>query len=254
MKISIITPSYNHAHFIEDTINSVLQQHGCDIEHIIMDGGSQDGTVEILKKYPHLNWVSEKDHGQTDAINRGMKKASGDIIAWLNSDDYYDKDILNDVAHYFEKHPECYFLYGDLTFVDENKKYLGQAAGKKMGYDALSKNPDLVRQPASFWRKEILEQVGFLNENLNLVMDFEFFLRIAKRFEMHYLDKNISYFRLHDNCKTVQFGNRQLEEIKLVLQELTQEPQRLFKQLIFQRKKQKMKETLYGYFKFLKGK
>jgi glycosyltransferase involved in cell wall biosynthesis len=252
MKFSIITPSYNHGHFIEQTILSVMHQEGCDIEHIIMDGGSKDGTVEVLKKYPHLNWISEKDKGQADAINRGVLKSHGDIIAWLNSDDYYHENVLKEVALYFEKHQDCQFLYGNLTIVDESGNILATDSGDTMGYEALLKNPDAVRQPCSLWRRDVFEKVGMLNENLHLVMDFEFFMRVSKQYKMHYLDKDLCHFRLHENCKSLQFSNRQLDEIKSTYAGISTEPAKLFNSFLFNRKKQKIRQTVVRYLKLLR--
>ena len=121
MKISIITPSYNQAQFIERTILSVLNQDYKDIEYIIMDGGSTDGTVEILKKYSdHIIWKSEKDNGQSDAINKGLKMATGDIVAYLNSDDTYQPGAFKEVATFFEKNPDKKWVYGKCLIINEN--------------------------------------------------------------------------------------------------------------------------------------
>ncbi len=217
MKISIITPTLNQANFIEDTILSVKSQHYPDFEHIIVDGGSTDGTIEILKKYPHVKWISEKDSGQSNAINKGFRMATGDILAWLNSDDYYEKDVFPIIAEYFEKNAGCSFLYGDITYVDENGKMLGRISGDQMRYAELVKNPDLVRQPSCFWRKEVLQIVGFLNENLHLVMDYEYLLRIGKRYGFGYLNRNISYFRSYGGNKTSRLNKEQLRELQKVM-------------------------------------
>ena len=116
--ISIVTPSYNQGKFIEDTIQSVLIQNYPNFEHIIVDNCSTDGTVEILKKYPFLKWISEPDKGQTDALNKGFRKATGDIIAYLNSDDQYCPGVFLTVADYFLEHPECKWLCGNVIFTD----------------------------------------------------------------------------------------------------------------------------------------
>lgn len=217
LKISIITPSYNQAKFIEDTIQSVLQQSYKNFEHIIVDGGSTDGTIEILRKYPHLKWISEKDRGQSNAINKGFHMASGKIVAWLNSDDYYERNIFAEIADYFNKNSGCNFLYGDIVFVDEKKQPVRHISGDVMGYHKLLENPDLIRQPSSFWRRSVLEEVGMIDENLHMVMDFEFFLRIAKKYEMHYINRNISYFRFYSNGKTSRLKKKQIYELTRIL-------------------------------------
>jgi glycosyltransferase involved in cell wall biosynthesis len=217
MRISIITPTLNQARFITDTIISVQKQNHHDIEHIVMDGGSTDGTIDILKSFPHLVWKSEKDSGQSNAINKGFKIATGDILAWLNSDDYYAENILGDVAAYFEQHPACFFLYGDITYIDDNKNFRCFVEGDVLSFKKLLANPDIVRQPACFWRKEILTTVGYVNEALHLVMDYEYFLRITNRYEPCYLAKNICYFRAYAENKTNALMKKQVKEIRNIM-------------------------------------
>jgi len=217
MKISIITPSLNHSKFITDTILSVTHQNYNNYEHIVIDGGSTDGTIEILKLYSHLKWVSERDTGQSNAINKGFRMSTGDIVAWINSDDYYEKDVFADVAAFFKENRECYFLYGDITFVDKNKKLLSKISGDVKSLRSLMKNPDIVRQPSCFWRREIFEDIGYLAENLHLVMDYDFFLRIAKKYKLYYLKRNISYYRVHDECKTSKYKKKQNRELRRVM-------------------------------------
>lgn len=212
LRFSIITPSYNQGKFIRDTIESVLQQNYDNFEHIIIDGGSTDDTISILKEYPHLKWISEKDNGQAHAINKGFAMASGDIIAWINSDDYYEKDVFSTIVKYFEEHQHSNFLYGDITYVDQLKNILSTIKGETLSYSALIKNPDIVRQPSIFWRKDIFLSVGYLDENLHLVMDYDFFLRAAKNYPFDYIHKNLSCFRVHSQSKTTQlFKNQSLE-------------------------------------------
>lgn len=217
MKISIITPTLNQAQFIEDTIISVLTQNFNNFEHIIIDGGSTDGTVEILKNYEHLKWVSEKDTGQSNAINKGFRMASGDIIAWINSDDYYDKGIFSPVSDFFESHKDCHFLYGDITYIDEHRKFLTSLKGANLTLGNLVNCPDIVRQPSCFWRKDILYDIGFLNEKLHLVMDFDFFLRIGLKYKYYYIERNISNFRHYKTNKTNRLLKRQAVELFSVL-------------------------------------
>lgn len=213
MKISIITPSFNQGEYIEDTIKSVLDQNHEDIEHIIIDGGSTDSTISILKKYDHLKWVSEKDNGQSNAINKGFQKASGNIIAWLNSDDYYEKNIFGDIVKYFERDPKCMILYGDITFVNEDGYFLYKVSGDTISYEKLIECPDIVRQPSFFWRRDIMKEVGDIDESFHLVMDFDFFLRIARRYKFYYLNRNLSYYRSYKENKTTTQPRRQAYEI-----------------------------------------
>lgn len=217
LKISIVTPTLNQGEFIEKAILSVLNQRYANFEHIIIDGGSTDNTIDVLKAYPHLIWKSENDGGQSEAINKGFRYATGDIVAWLNSDDYYEENIFGMVANYFVRQKNCQFLYGDITYIDMQGSKLYQITGSEINYKNLLKNPDLVRQPSSFWRMSVIEEVGYLNEKLNLVMDYDYFLRIAKRYEMHYLNTNLSYFRHYSEGKTSKYKWRQLKEIIKVL-------------------------------------
>lgn len=213
LKFSIITPTLNQAHYIEDTILSVLDQNYDNFEHIIIDGGSTDNTVGILKKYKHLKWISEKDKGQSNAINKGFKMATGDIVAWLNSDDYYERNIFSKVAKYFSDNTNCKFLYGDITFIDKDKNILHKISGNNLSYKNMIRNPDIVRQPSSFWSMEILKEIGYLDEELHLVMDYEYFLRIGKKHEFFYIDENLSYYRSYDENKTISLGKKQFFEL-----------------------------------------
>ena len=235
MKISIVTPSLNQANFIEDAILSVKNQGYPDFEHIVVDGGSTDGTTKILKKYPHLKWISEKDGGQSNAINKGFRMATGEVIAWLNSDDCYEKNIFGAIAEYFEKNAGCFFLYGDITYVDENGKILDRISGDQMTYANIVKNPDLVRQPSCFWRKEVLQTIGFINENLHLVLDYDYFLRIGKRHSFCYLNRNVSYFRSYDGNKTSRLKRKQVHELRMVMGNVDHRGWLRFYRFIFER-------------------
>ena len=180
LKISIVTPSYNQGQFIEQTIQSVLNQDYKNYEHIIIDGGSTDNTIDILKKYNHLQWISEKDSGQSNAINKGFSMAKGEIFAWLNSDDFYEENIFQSIADYFMGHKTCNFLYGDITYVDRNGKKAFEIKGEEITFESLLKNPDLIRQPSFFWKKKNFVENGGLDESLDLVMDYDLFLKFIK--------------------------------------------------------------------------
>lgn len=213
MKISIVTPSFNQGMFIEQTIQSVRDQNHGAVEHIVVDGGSTDGTVEVLRRYPHLRWLSEKDKGQSDALNKGFRMATGDIVAWLNSDDWYEPNVLGDIDRYFSAHPECMILYGDITFVDKQGNRLYSIAGGTVSYDRLVACPDSVRQPSTFWRRSLLDESGGVDPGLHIVMDFDFFLRIGRGRRFHYLPRNLSYYRCYDENKSLSLGRLQVKEI-----------------------------------------
>jgi glycosyltransferase involved in cell wall biosynthesis len=213
MRISIITPSLNQGRFVRQTIQSVVDQDHGDVEHIVVDGGSTDETLEILRSFPRLRWISEPDRGQSHAINKGFAMASGEIVGWLNSDDYYERNVLGTVARYFTTHPECAILYGDITYVDEAGGFRYALTGPSISYEALVRCPDIVRQPSCFWRKQVCQDVGWLDETLHVVMDFDFLLRISRRFPPHYVAKNMSYFRSYEEGKTLSLARRQVQEI-----------------------------------------
>lgn len=178
---TIITPSYNHAEFIRQTIDSVLSQNYPRLEYWVFDGGSTDDTLKILKSYgKRINWISEPDGGQADAINKGLMKAKGDIVAWLNSDDYYEPGTLSKVADYFAKHPEIDFIYGDMNFVDRDGNN-----PKVCDYLSDFSLPRLLKycyicQPSVFFRRSVIDQVGLLNTEYSYAFDYDYWLRIAR--------------------------------------------------------------------------
>lgn len=202
-KISIVTPSFNQGKFIEETILSVINQKYSNLEYIIMDGGSTDNSVEIIKKYQdHLMyWESIPDKGQTHAINKGFRMASGDIIAWLNSDDVYCPNTFFAVAEYFQNHPEANVVVGNMLFMDANGKVY------------VRKHPNIspwlekhfmmsVIQPSTFLKKIVLSEVGFLNENYQMMMDAEWFQRISRKYPFYTINKDFSIFRWHQESKS----------------------------------------------------
>jgi glycosyltransferase involved in cell wall biosynthesis len=216
-KITIITPSYNQADFIEKTIQSVINQNYPNFEHIVMDGGSTDGTVEILKKYPHLIWKSERDKGQADALNKGIKYATGEIIGWINSDDYYEENIFNTINDRFQNE-NTNWLVGNLNVVDLNTNEITPIKSPKITLKGLTQNPDIVKQPCTFFRKNILEKVGYWNENFYMVMDYDLWIRIAQITEPEMIDQTFANFVIHPNQKTnLKNSLTQINEIKKIL-------------------------------------
>ncbi len=201
LKISIITPSFNQGEYLEENIKSVLQQNIDNIEHIIIDGGSTDSTIDVLKKYSHLLWVSEPDEGQADALNKGFEMATGDIIGWINSDDYYQKDVFQSVCKCFSD-PVVNWIVGNLTYIDSRSGDCTTIKSKTITYNNLINNPDIVKQPPTFFRKTILEQAGLWNAKYHMVMDYDLWLRLAKHEAPKMVDINYAYFRLHEYQKT----------------------------------------------------
>jgi glycosyltransferase involved in cell wall biosynthesis len=205
-RISIVTPSYNQGNFIEETIRSVLLQSYYNLEYIIIDGGSTDKSIDIIKKYePWLtHWVTEPDRGQAHAINKGFKRATGEIVAWLNSDDVYFPGVLTIVAKLFSQKTTSDILYGDCVFVNKE----GKLARKKRANDFDIKSflgKQAIPQPSMFIKRSALSQVGYLDEKLNYAFDRKFWLiaGINPNNTLTYVSKIFSKYRLHEKSKGV---------------------------------------------------
>ncbi len=217
-KISIITPSYNQGQYIEETICSILDQGYPNLEYIVMDGGSKDNTVEIIKKYEqHISyWVSEKDKGQSDALNKGYKHATGDVINWLNSDDYYDPGALKTVGEMFAD-PKTNVYCGTSRIFGNKGEYLSN------GTDVYERNLEKtigwarIDQPETFFRKSCIDKIGFLDEQFHYIMDKELWIRYLLQYGLDGVVKNktrIANFRIHDDSKTNQFHEKFQAETK----------------------------------------
>lgn len=219
MKISIITPSYNQAAFIERTILSVLDQNFPDLEYIIMDGGSTDGTLEILKKYSdRIIWKSEKDNGQSDAINKGLRMATGEIVAYLNSDDTYEPGTLKKVADFFQNNPNKKWVYGKCKIINENDQEIRKPITayktlllKNYSYPKLL-SENFVSQPATFWKREIHAEMGFFDENEHYCMDYEFWLRIGQKYPAGIIKEYLANFRYYINSKSGGVNKKQFQD------------------------------------------
>jgi glycosyltransferase involved in cell wall biosynthesis len=218
-KFSIIIPSYNQGHFIKQTIDSILSQSYKNVDVLVIDGGSTDNTVDVLKTYDDkIFWISEKDRGQTHAINKGLAIAKGDIIAYLNSDDYYLEDILKKVATVFETDKEVLWLTGDYLIVDEKGKTIQSLIGKyksffrnKLSFNLLSVlNP--INQPSTFFSKKMIDLVGDFNEELHYTMDYEYWLRAIKKQKPIILKDKLSAFRIHSTSKGGSQYKKQFKE------------------------------------------
>lgn len=212
-KISIVTPSYNQGRFLEETILSVLKQNYEPLEYIIIDGGSTDESVEIIRRYEtHLAyWVSEKDRGQVHAINKGLERVTGDIVAYINSDDLYLPGAFSAVVDYFERHPDCLWLCGDtVMFGDGHPTQLIRAVVPKSAAHALSwayKSP----QPGMFWKRELVTS-GF-DEKWNYNFDHDLYVRLLlSGYKCEHLPLPVAGYRLHQASKTVAENERFDEE------------------------------------------
>ena len=205
-RISIVTPSYNQGKFLEQTIRSVLLQNYPNLEYIIIDGGSSDNSVEIIKKYEkHLTyWSSGPDKGQSEAINKGFRKTTGEIIAWLNSDDYYALGTLDLVAKELDKNAGHFALVGncEIVFTDSTETKLSKGYYHSLYRLLEFWNGYNMPQSSIFWRKEVFDKVGFLNENYHYTMDFDYWVRIGAHFNFKNIDKILSYATYHSEAKT----------------------------------------------------
>ncbi|HWQ04862.1 MAG TPA: glycosyltransferase family 2 protein [Longilinea sp.] len=210
MKITIVIPSYNQGQFIGRTIDSILNQGYANLELLVMDGGSSDDTLQILKSYgDRIAWQSAPDRGQTQAVNNGWKITTGQILGWVNSDDLLLPGALEKVAGYFETHPETNWLYGNCCYIDAADQTLGDYPVKHYDYDRLIKDlQNYVPQPAVFLRRSILDSIGFLNEDLHYVMDLDYWLRIGLKFPAIHLDSPLACLRLHQDAKSVSSYKR----------------------------------------------
>jgi len=220
-KISIVTPSYNQGKFLERTILSVLNQNYPNLEYIIINGGSTDGSVEIIKKYEKYltYWVSEKDKGMYEAINKGLKIASGDILAYLNSDDLYLPNTIQTVVDYFQKHPEILLIYGDCTFIDAEGDFLYTYHFPNFNWRKfVVLNWSSIPQPATFWRKEVHKKIGYFDPIFKMAGDFDFFARVGKSFRIKHVKKSLAQFRVHNESLTSTNRNIDRKEAYLIHQ------------------------------------
>lgn len=234
-RISIITPSFNQAQYIEQTIESVLSQNYPNLEYMIVDGGSTDGAVDIIRRYEkHLAyWVSEKDRGQSHAINKGLERVTGEIIAYLNSDDFYLPGTLAAVADYFSRHNDVDLIHGRCRTVDVNGNKIGERSGSITRYDEILDLWDVwwnfrnFVQPEVFWTRRITRKIGPINESLHWVMDYEYWLRILREgSRVGSIDAELASFRLQPNQKSTQ-PERTSEELLRVVRPYIWERSRL---------------------------
>lgn len=208
--VSIITPSYNQARYLEETILSVLTQDYPRIEYIIIDGGSSDGSLEIIRRYePRLSgWVSQPDQGQTDAINKGFARARGELLAWLNSDDTYLPGALRQAVEFFRENPAAAMVYGEANLVDEFGGVIGRFPARQTGYRQLLRGHVHIPQQAAFFRADLWRQVGPLDASFYFAMDYDLWVRLAKLAPLVYTPRLWANFRLHSGGKSVISDDR----------------------------------------------
>jgi len=251
MKISIITTNYNTDKYLEQTIKSILGQKGnFDLEYIITDGGSKDNSLEIIKQYDKevkdgkwgkrvvLKYLSEKDKGQSDGINKELKMATGEIIAFLNADDLYTEGALEKVVTYFKDNPECMWLTGYCRVIDENNKeirgYITKYKNSKLNKFSLNQLliENSISQPSTFWRKSLMNKIGLLDESLHFAMDQEYWARMEQESHLCLIKDHLAEFRFTSDTKTGSSVDKTLAESKLVAERYSNNKWVLFRQSI----------------------
>ena len=208
--VSIVTPSFNQADYLEETICSVLDQDYPRLEYILVDGGSADGSLEIIRRYSHQLawWVSDPDQGQTDAINKGFQKANGEILAWLNSDDTYLPHAISEAVEYLQSHSEAGMVYGDANLVDDLSKIIGRFPARQTDYRRLRRGYVHIPQQAAFFRSQLWKQVGPLDASFYFAMDYDLWVRLSRLAPLHYYPRTWANFRLHSEGKTAVSDER----------------------------------------------
>jgi glycosyltransferase involved in cell wall biosynthesis len=220
--VSVVTPSFNQAAFLEETIQSVLEQDYPNLEYLIVDGGSTDKSIDIIRQYandprfkaektdgPRLAWwVSERDEGQTDAINKGFARARGEVLAWLNSDDTYQPNAISEAVGYLGKHSEAGMVYGNANLIDEKGNVLGPFPARQTDYRRLRQGYVHIPQQAAFFRANLWQEVGPLDPSFFFAMDYDLWVRLARLAPLCYHPRLWANFRLHGAGKSVVADNR----------------------------------------------
>ena len=221
---SILIPSLNQALFIERTLTSILSQEMCEmIEPIVIDGGSTDGTIQILEKYSsRVKYISEKDNGQADAVNKGLAMAHGEIIGWLNSDDIYLPGAIVTINDFFAKNPEIQWAFGRCRIIDEwdrdTREWLTWYKNlylSRYRYNTLLIE-NYISQPAVFVRKGVWEEVGGLNSHFPYALDYDLWLRLGKKYKPGHIDKYLAAFRIHSGSLSSKHYPEQFKEQFLI--------------------------------------
>lgn len=212
-RISIVTPSLNQGQYIEETIRSVILQGYPNLEYVIIDGGSSDKSVDIIKKYENwiTYWISEKDQGQTQAINKGFRRINGEIVAWLNSDDFYSAEAFLKVAIKFMNFSDVDMIYGDMLEIFEETGRTRLIKGHAFSIIDQIRSK-FIMQPTCFWRSNLFSKIGYLDETYQYVFDLEYFIRAGFRVRIRYLPVLLSFFRIHSGAKTRQINTRSTHE------------------------------------------
>jgi len=217
-RISIVTPSYQQAAFVEETLQSVLGQGYPDLEYIVMDGGSTDGSADVIRRHEGrlAHWVSERDRGQADAINRGLARATGDILGYLNSDDLYLPGALAHAARALDVSKAQVTMGNCIQFVDGGVNVYGSDVARDHGSVDLGLR-DYVIQPSTFWTRKAWEAVGPFDDSLHYTFDWDWFIRASTRVEFLVTDRYLSMYRLHASHKSGTGGAKRSAEVRQII-------------------------------------
>lgn len=218
--VSIITPSFNQARFLEETIQSVLSQDYPNLEYLIVDGGSDDGSMDIIQRYAGQLawWVSEPDQGQTEAINKGFSHAKGEVFAWINSDDSYHPGAISEAVTFLQAHPQATMVYGDANLVNEQGNIIGHFPARQTDLNKLLRGSVHIPQQATFFWARYWKQIGPLDPEFQFAMDYDLWVRLSKLGPIIYTPRLWANFRLHEKGKSVAIDDRCYPEMIRVYQ------------------------------------
>lgn len=223
--VSIVTPSFNKGRFIEETILSVKNQTYPRIEHIVIDGGSTDGTLDTLRRYSDsCFWISEPDKGQSDAINKGWRMAKGEILAYLNADDAYTPSAIDTAVAFLVEHPEVDMVYGECNIVNEQGKVIGQYPTAEYNLEKMVNGNNMIPQPTVFLRRHVLDDVGYLDNHLYMAMDYDLWLRIGSKFSIRHIPRLMANFRTGPGTKSFDETSKIPQEQLYILKKLYSTP------------------------------
>ncbi|MFC1942656.1 glycosyltransferase family 2 protein [Chloroflexota bacterium] len=209
--VSIITPVYNGVKYLEECIQSIVNQdHPC-IEQIIIDGGSTDGTLDLIleyqKKYPAIiTYISEPDSGVGDALNKGLRMVNGQIIGWLNADDRYEPDTFQTVLSFFKENPDSFFVFGNCDLIDNNGEVIGRQKTKDFNLKEIINEANYIPCPSAFYRREVIETVGDFEPLIG--SDRDYWIRVGMTFPIHRIEEVLSSFRIHADSATTGSSNK----------------------------------------------
>ena len=220
LTFAVVTPSYNTGDYVGAAVRSVVEQDHPHVDYLVMDGGSTDKTVDVLKSFgPSLRWVSQRDRGQSDAINRGFAQTAGEALGWLNSDDTYAPGAVRAAAEFLAAHPDVAMVYGDADFIDAAGNHIARCAhvDPRFSRRRLLHYSDFIVQPAAFFRRAAFEAVGGLDPSLNWAMDYDLWLKFAAAgFKVAYLPRVLANYRWLGDSKSAAGGWGRLKEIDRV--------------------------------------